>query len=73
MEQKFQIMIRMEADETLIKLWKEFGVGILTFGDMILNSEKDKEFYAMSNVKSVKLRKTMKGGNDEEVDNFFYK
>ncbi|GBM33700.1 hypothetical protein AVEN_54828-1 [Araneus ventricosus] len=33
-EQKFQIVNRIEAGETLAKLSEEFGVGVSTVGDM---------------------------------------
>ncbi|GBN10538.1 hypothetical protein AVEN_182671-1 [Araneus ventricosus] len=33
-EQKFQIVSRIEASETFTKLSKEFGVGVSTIGDM---------------------------------------
>ncbi|GBN77752.1 hypothetical protein AVEN_153664-1 [Araneus ventricosus] len=69
-EQKFQIVSRIEAGETLTKLSKEFGVGVSTIGDMRRGSEKIKKFYAASNGKSAKLRKTMKCANDE-LDSVF--
>ncbi|GBN50826.1 hypothetical protein AVEN_78399-1 [Araneus ventricosus] len=73
-EQKFQIVNRIEAGEILTKLSKEFGVGKSTAGDMRRDSEKkSKTFYAASNGKSAKLRKTMKCANDEELDNVLYK
>ncbi|GBL54694.1 hypothetical protein AVEN_151396-1 [Araneus ventricosus] len=73
-EQKFQIVIRIEAGETLTKSSKDFGVGVSTVGDMRRDSEKIKKlFYAASNGKSAKLRKTMKCANDEELDNVLYK
>ncbi|GBM10440.1 hypothetical protein AVEN_263353-1 [Araneus ventricosus] len=72
-EQKFQIVSRIEAGESLTKLSKEFGVGISTVGDIRRDSEKIKKFYAASNGKSAKLRKTMKCTNDEELDNVLYK
>ncbi|GBN81866.1 hypothetical protein AVEN_231475-1 [Araneus ventricosus] len=72
-EQKFQIVSRIEAGTTLTKLLKEFGVGLSTVGDMRSDSEKNKRFYAASNGKSTKLRKTMKCVNDEELDNVLYK
>ncbi|GBN08648.1 hypothetical protein AVEN_20923-1 [Araneus ventricosus] len=70
-EQKFQIVNRIEAGETLAKLSKEFGVS--TVGDMRRDSEKIKKFYAASNGKSAKLQKTMKCTNGEELDNVLYK
>ncbi|GBN51694.1 hypothetical protein AVEN_227786-1, partial [Araneus ventricosus] len=72
-EQKFQIVTRIEGFETLTKLSKEFGVGVSTVRDMRCDSEKIKKFYAASNSKSAKLRKTTKCANDEELDNVLYK
>ncbi|GBN97257.1 hypothetical protein AVEN_270912-1 [Araneus ventricosus] len=71
-EQKFQIVSRIEAGETLTKS-KEFGVGVSRVGNMRRDSENAKKFYAASNGKSAKLRKTMKCANDEELDNALYK
>ncbi|GBM71474.1 hypothetical protein AVEN_65375-1 [Araneus ventricosus] len=71
-EQKSQTVSRIEADETLTKLSKEFGVGVSTVGDTRRDSEKVK-FYAASNGKTAILRKTMKCANDEELDNVLYK
>ncbi|GBN68230.1 Jerky -like [Araneus ventricosus] len=48
-EEKFQIVSRIEAGETLTKLLKEFGVGVSTVGDMRLDSEKIKKFYTATN------------------------
>ncbi|GBL72290.1 hypothetical protein AVEN_115248-1 [Araneus ventricosus] len=62
-EQKFQIVSRIEAYKTSTKLPKEFGVGISTVGDMRRDSEKIKRFDAASNGKSAKLLKTMKCAN----------
>ncbi|GBM68705.1 hypothetical protein AVEN_179375-1 [Araneus ventricosus] len=72
-EQKFQIVTRIEGFETLTKLSKEFGVGVSKVRDMRRDSEKIKKFYAAFNSKSAKLRKTMKCANDEELDNVLYK
>ncbi|GBM11799.1 hypothetical protein AVEN_22926-1 [Araneus ventricosus] len=72
-EHKFQIVSRIEADETLTKLSKEFGVGVSTVRDTRHDSENIKKFYAASNGKSAKLQKTMKCVNDEELDNVLYK
>ncbi|GBN31522.1 Tigger transposable element-derived protein 2 [Araneus ventricosus] len=70
-EQKFQIVSRIEAGETLTKLTKEFGVGASAVGDMRRDSEKIKKSYAASNGKSANLRKTTKCANDEEWATFF--
>ncbi|GBM73696.1 hypothetical protein AVEN_177744-1 [Araneus ventricosus] len=72
-EQKFQIVSRIEVGEILTKLSKEFGVGISTVGDRRRDSEKVKKFYAASSGKSAKLRKTMKCANDEELNKVLYK
>ncbi|GBM55776.1 hypothetical protein AVEN_85233-1 [Araneus ventricosus] len=68
-EQKFQIVSRIETGETVTILSKEFGVGVSAVENMRRDSEKIKEFYAASNGKSAKLRKTMKCANDEELNN----
>ncbi|GBM45749.1 hypothetical protein AVEN_242792-1 [Araneus ventricosus] len=72
-EQKFQIVSRIEAGETLTKWSKEFGVGVSTVGDMRRDSEKIKKLNATSNGKSAEFRKTMKCANDEELDNVLCK
>lgn len=59
MEQKFQIVIRIEAAETLTKLLKEFGE-VSKVEHMRHDSEKFKKFCAAPNGKSAKLQKTMK-------------
>ncbi|GBO04931.1 hypothetical protein AVEN_168836-1 [Araneus ventricosus] len=72
-EQKFQIVSRIEVGETLTKLSKEFGVGVSTVADRRRDSEKIKKIYVMSNCKLAKLRNTMKCANDEEPENVLYK
>ncbi|GBM19133.1 hypothetical protein AVEN_135614-1 [Araneus ventricosus] len=70
-EQKFQIVSRIEAEVTLIKLSKELLILVSRVGDMRRDSEKKKfkKFYAASNGISAKLRKTMKCSNDVELGN----
>ncbi|GBM70235.1 hypothetical protein AVEN_147157-1 [Araneus ventricosus] len=72
-QQKFQIVSRIEEGDTLIRLSTVFGVGVSTVGYMRRDSAKTKMFSSASNGKSAKLRKTMKCGNDEELDNVPYK
>lgn len=77
MNEKLQIVNRLEAGETITKLAKEFGIGVSTVGDMKRNAEKIKKFSVTldkaTTSDSAKSRKTMKTADDQELDNVLFR
>ncbi|XP_054720160.1 jerky protein homolog-like [Uloborus diversus] len=73
-QEKYDIVTRLESGEAVTKLAKEFHVGVSTVSEMKRNSEKIKKCFAEFDItKGAKFRKTMKLADHTDLDATLYK